>query len=97
MPTHAIQRIPHTRPRLSHHDVAASFYGMATMGHLAQGVLGRTEFLQEARRNGHVPAQGVHDQLADGIDLIGIGVLQTFPPHVLVRFSQHAPQKRELI
>ena len=49
------------------------------------------------RQDRDVPFQGVHDQLADGIDLIGIGVLQSFPPHVLVGFSQNAPQKGQLL
>ena len=94
--THAIQGVPHARPSLSHHDVPSPFYGMFATRHLAQGLLLRTQLIQESRRDGHIPFQGVHHQLTDGIDLIGIGVLQSFPSHVLVGFAQHAPQKRKL-
>ena len=84
MTTHAIQGVPHARPGLTHHDLPSPFYGMLATRHVAQSLLVRTQLIQESRRDGHIPFQGVHHQLTDGIDLIGIGVLQSFPSHVLV-------------
>ena len=97
MTTHAIQGVPHSRPSLSHHDLPSPFYGMFATRHVAQSLLVRTQLIQESRWDGHIPFQGVHHQLTDGIDLIGIGGLQLFPSDVLVGFSQHAPQKRQLL
>ena len=75
MTTNVVQGVPHPGPGLSHHDVSSPFDGMLATRHLAQGALVRTEFIQQTRRDRHVPFQDVNDQLAEGIDLIGIGVL----------------------
>ena len=86
MLAHAMQGVPNTRPRLSHHDLPPSFYGMSTTSHLAQGALVRSESIQQSGRDGDIASQGVHNQFADGIDLIHIGVLQSLTLQVLVRF-----------
>ena len=44
-------------------------------------------------RDGGVSSQSIEDDFTDGIDLIGIGVLQLFPSFVAVGFSQHVSQK----
>lgn len=56
----------------------------------------RAKAIQQLGGDGNVASQGVHDQFAKEVDLIHIGVLQSFSTHVPVRSPQHAPQKGQL-
>ena len=48
------------------------------------------------RMNGDVPSQGVENHFTDGIDLIGVGMLQLLLPFVLIGFFQYMLKKVQL-
>lgn len=66
---------------------------MTSITHRPQRALMRAQAFHQRWRDGGVSSQSIEDDFTDGIDLIGIGVLQLFPSFVAVGFSQHVSQK----
>ena len=56
----------------------------------------RTELVHGGGRDGNVLFQEVQDQFADGIDLIGIGVLEEFLSFEAIGFFEDGLQEGQL-
>ena len=75
---------------------SSSFDRQSASGQLAQGLFMPSQFGHGGRRHGNVLLEKIQGQLADSVDLIGVGVLQQVLALVPIGFVQDAPKERPL-
>ena len=91
-----VKTLPETTTFLSHEPLTSFFKGMFPTGQVTQHVFVRTELIHGGGRDGNVLFQEVQHQFADGIDLIGIGVLEEFFSFEPIGFFEDGLQEGQL-
>jgi len=76
--------------------LSSSFDGVSTLPHFSQHIFMSFQFPISRSVDGNPFFQQIENHLADGVDLIGIGVFQHSPTSISIGFFENASQERSL-